>query len=246
MSEESKALTLVGSGALAAHNPQAFVDQASRIATALASVIKSRELSKRIGNKEHVYVEGWTTLAAMLGMTPREVSTLEAPPGVYVSTYELVNAEGRVIGRASAECGRDDEVDNFGNLTWADRPAYARRSMAQTRATSKVCRVALSWIMTLAGYAATPAEEMDGVTETQSQPQQKGPWDGSAMVKFGKFKGKKWADVPADYLVWILENMKPPAQDFAKLETQRRAKPENENQAADVVEAEVVEPALFP
>ena len=33
-------------------------------------------------------------------------------------------------------------------------------SMAQTRAVSKAFRLALSWVMTLAGYEPTPAEEM--------------------------------------------------------------------------------------
>ena len=32
--------------------------------------------------------------------------------------------------------------------------------MAETRATGKAMRVALSWVMALAGYEATPAEEM--------------------------------------------------------------------------------------
>ena len=32
--------------------------------------------------------------------------------------------------------------------------------MAQTRATGKACRLAFSWIMALAGYEPTPAEEM--------------------------------------------------------------------------------------
>lgn len=40
--------------------------------------------------------------------------------------------------------------------------------MAQTRAVSKVCRIALSWIMTLAGYEPTPAEEIgNSITETE-------------------------------------------------------------------------------
>jgi hypothetical protein len=35
--------------------------------------------------------------------------------------------------------------------------------MATTRATGKACRLAFSWVMVLAGYEATPSEEMDGV-----------------------------------------------------------------------------------
>ena len=43
--------------------------------------------------------------------------------------------------------------------TWAKRPDYARRSMAATRAVSKACRLAFSWVMVMAGYDATPREE---------------------------------------------------------------------------------------
>ena len=48
---------------------------------------------------------------------------------------------------------------------WAKGPDYARRSMAATRATSKACRLAFSWVMVLAGFQPTPAEEMIGIVE---------------------------------------------------------------------------------
>lgn len=49
--------------------------------------------------------------------------------------------------------------------------------MAQTRATSKACRLAFSWIMQLAGYAVTPAEEMTFAIDSQpdQKPQQTKP-----------------------------------------------------------------------
>jgi hypothetical protein len=43
---------------------------------------------------------------------------------------------------------------------WSHRDDYALRSMAQTRAVAKALRLCLGWIMSLAGYEATPAEEM--------------------------------------------------------------------------------------
>ena len=93
-------------------------------------------------------------------MTAREVCTVESE-GVYVATVELVRmSDGACISRASAECGSSDELDKYGKPIWSTRPRYARRSMAQTRATGKACRLAFSWIMSLAGYEPTPAEEM--------------------------------------------------------------------------------------
>ncbi len=70
---------------------------------------------------------------------------------------------GQVLTRASAECGHDNP--------WKQRPHYARRSMAQTRATGKACRLAFSWIMSLAGYSATPYEEVQDITPHNSNSQ---------------------------------------------------------------------------
>lgn len=44
-------------------------------------------------------------------------------------------------------------------------PLFQLRSMAQTRAQSKALRNALAWVVVLAGYRPTPAEEMDAVAE---------------------------------------------------------------------------------
>ena len=112
-----------------------------------------------IQGKKFVGVEGWTTLAVMLGCVAREVSTT-VHDGIYVAVVELVRMnDGACVGRASAECGEEKP--------WNTRPKYARRSMAQTRATGKACRLAFSWIMLLAGYEVTPAEEMTPIIEAE-------------------------------------------------------------------------------
>ena len=153
----------VSMGILSAATPGALVQGATVMAHALADIIRSQKLATRIQGREFVQVEGWTTLATMLGVVAREVATVEHPdePGIFISTVELVRmADGAIISRASAECGAPDELDRYGKPVWANRPRYARRSMAQTRATGKACRLAFSWIMRLAGYEPTPAEEM--------------------------------------------------------------------------------------
>lgn len=153
---------MVALGTLQAATPAALVEQASAMATALARVIDGQKLFTVIQGKRHVRVEGWTTLGTMLGVLPREVSVTEEW-GVYTATVELVRmSDGAVISRASAECGDADEVDRQGVPIWANRPRFARRSMALTRATGKACRLAFSWIMALAGYEACPSEEMEG------------------------------------------------------------------------------------
>lgn len=150
----------VSLGTLTAATPAALVAGASEMARTLAEVIRSQHLSTRIQGRDYVQVEGWTTLATMLGVTAREVTTTEND-GIYTAVVELVRlSDGAIVSRASAECGSPDELDRYGKPLWAKRARYARRSMAQTRATGKACRLAFSWVMRLAGYEPTPAEEM--------------------------------------------------------------------------------------
>ena len=77
-------------GTVRATSPADVIRQASGIAKALANVIEKRKLYTVIGGKQHVRVEGWTTLGAMLGVLPREVETMKLEDGGYESTVELV------------------------------------------------------------------------------------------------------------------------------------------------------------
>lgn len=140
--------------------PELVIERAASIATALGAVIEKQVLYKQIRNKKYVVVEGWSTLGAMLGVLPREEWSREQPDGSWEAYVNLVRtSDGQIVGGASAICGMD-ENDGSGALTWANRARYARRSMAITRATGKAYRLSFSWIMALAGYMPTPAEEM--------------------------------------------------------------------------------------
>lgn len=131
----------------------AVIAHGTKVADLLRNLINSRKLASNIGGREYVTVEGWNALGAMLGVTPREVGVREVD-GDYEADVELIRvSDGAVIGRATAIVGSDEK-------TWASRPRYARRSMAVTRATGKAFRLALSWIVKLAGFEVTLAEEM--------------------------------------------------------------------------------------
>ena len=139
-------------------HPREIVAQATEEANVLAGVIEKQKLFSMIQGKRFVKVEGWVTLATLRGCLPREVEVQELPEGRYVAIVELVRmSDGAVLTRASAECG------GAGDTIWMSRPSNARRSMAITRATGKAARVAFSWVMALAGFEVTPAEEMDHV-----------------------------------------------------------------------------------
>jgi len=157
-------------GTLWVASPEAVVARASSIASALAEIIEQRKLFNIISRRKYVRVEGWSTLGAMMGVLPREVEVAERENGDFEAVVELIRAsDGVVVGRGSAICGMDER-------TWANRERFARRSMAVTRATGKAFRLGFSWIVQLAGYEATPAEEMDGlvvdaeVTELPRKP----------------------------------------------------------------------------
>ena len=79
----------VALGTLQASSPAALVSGAAEMAHELATVIDKQKLFTVIQGKKFVGVEGWTTLAVMLGCVAREVSTTEHD-GIYVAVVELV------------------------------------------------------------------------------------------------------------------------------------------------------------
>jgi hypothetical protein len=74
--------------------------------------------------------------------------------------YEARTVAGLVVGTGEASCSRKES-------RWAQADDHAVKSMAQTRATSKALKAATGWLMVLAGYKATPAEEMPDQDEEE-------------------------------------------------------------------------------
>ena len=149
------AVTLFGTD-----DPDAVVAEAARHATVLAQVIDERKLFTAIQGKRHVHVDGWTLLGSMMGVFPVEEG--EAVPvevdGVkgFKATVKAMTRSGEVVGRATAYCMRDED-------RWRGAKLHALASMAQTRATSKALKGPLGFIVKLAGFEPTPAEEMSDV-----------------------------------------------------------------------------------
>lgn len=133
-------------------DPAEVLIRATEVADALQPVIERKKLFANIHGKKHITVEGWTTLGAMLGVTPVCLWTRQLDNG-WEARVEARTLDGRVIGAAEAQCTRAEPM-------WKSRDDYALRSMAQTRATSKALGSVLRFVVTLAGYAGTPAEEM--------------------------------------------------------------------------------------
>lgn len=147
-------------------DPDKAIGEASHYAKALAKVVNQQKLFTQIGQSKHIRVEGWQTLGAMTGVfaigegepEPVEINGVGGFKATVVATRN-----GEIIGRATAYCMRDEE-------RWSKQPTHAVASMAQTRATSKALKGPLGFIVKLAGYSSTPAEEMSGVTVADDIP----------------------------------------------------------------------------
>lgn len=134
--------------------PKEMVAFATEVADVLKDVIDKQKLFTNISGRKYVRVEGWVTLGTILGILPFEDTVIEHSDGTYEARIKLIRqSDGCVIGAGSAIVSSDEK-------TWGSRDRFARRSMCITRATGKAYRLAFSWIMSLAGYEPTPAEEM--------------------------------------------------------------------------------------
>ena len=71
--------------------------------------------------------------------------------------------DGREVGWGEGRCTR-------GERTWATRDDYALAGMAQTRGQSRALAAPLRFIVKLAGYASTPAEDLGGTGPAPSAP----------------------------------------------------------------------------
>jgi len=165
---DEKALIPVPLGAIEVQSPEGVVERATQIAQALAKVVRERNLALVIAGQEYVRYPGLALLGAMLGLGAREVESYKDSEGTWHATAEIIRlADGQVVGRASACCSPRER-------NWSGKPDHMLRSMALTRAAAKAYKLLIGWILPLAGYSPTPAEEMEGLEEngaSQAQPQ---------------------------------------------------------------------------
>lgn len=170
-------------------SPEGTVALASRMATALKDIVERQHLYAVIQGKKFPQVEAWMTIARMDNVVCREVphGITRHEDGSYEAEVELIRlSDGMVIGYGSALCG------SKGDKPWDSRAEPARRSMAVTRATSRAFRQQYSWIMALAGYEPTPAEEMPRddrggpVNDRESEPENDAGETLSLLGEFSK------------------------------------------------------------
>lgn len=159
--QHETALVAAPSTNLFAADPVESLEKSKQVATALTDVLRGGGMIANIQRKEYVNVEGWQTLGSMVGVSGVVTHTEKLDNG-FMATAEARTMDGRVIGRADAICTRDESQ-------WSKRDDYALLGMAQTRAISRALRGPLGFVVKLAGFEATSAEEVprDGFSDQQ-------------------------------------------------------------------------------
>lgn len=165
-------------------DPQIVLEEARKAANALMKVVAQKKKPVIMNGEWYLEFEDWQTVARFYGLTVKVKQTNFLDLGGvrgYEATAEVIrNTDGMVISAADAMCLNDEEK-------WSTRtkyeyvdgkrekvgevavPLFQLRSMAQTRACAKALRNVLAWVVVLAGYKPTPAEEMTG-SEFSSSP----------------------------------------------------------------------------
>jgi hypothetical protein len=99
-------------------------------------------------------VEGWQFAGGLLGMLPNVAEVKEISPNKWLAKVEIINQKTlEIVSTGFALCSKEE----MKKKTFDE---YAILSMAQTRAIGKAYRNTIGWIMKIAGYESTPAEEM--------------------------------------------------------------------------------------
>jgi hypothetical protein len=150
--------------------PQIVIDEARKAAAALTQIIESNPDKLVLNKKTYLFFEQWQMLARFYGVTtgaadqvPTKFVEYGEARGFEACAEAVLVSTGQVISRAEAMC-LDDE------WKWEGKPLFQLKSMAQTRACAKALRNVLAWVVVLAGYCPTPAEEIEGDRPSTSTP----------------------------------------------------------------------------
>lgn len=193
-------------------NAEAIVTNASGVAKLLTTILREQQLVANIQGREHVLVEGWTLLAGMMGHSVGTTNTrpieVDGKAG-FIAHAEVYDQHGNVVGSADGICTR-------GERSWSGRDDYALSGMAQTRAISRAARQRFGFIVRLAGYEATPAEEMgysvveDNGTSVESlvQMARDGVPVDRIKTEVAKHGAERAADLNKDQLQQVIDTLR--------------------------------------
>ncbi len=150
---------------LDALRPAERVALLTEISNVVKDVIEKQGWYKQIGPKKHIFIQGWTFIGGLGGCSAKTVST-EKIDGGYKAHAVVVRVDTGI------EVGAADQVCMSSESKWKGKDDYALTGMASTRACSRALSTVFRHVVELAGYSATPAEEM-----TYEQAPEQAPMD---------------------------------------------------------------------
>jgi hypothetical protein len=178
-------------------NPSTVIEEAAICAKALMGAVQKNEWAIYLGGKKpHLMFVAWAFLATMYRVTPRVVSgstRLVEIGGVigFEAEAEAFHIPSQsIISTGNAMCLNDEENwglrpkyegkgENRRKIGEVPVPLFQLRSMAQTRAKAHALKGPFSWIVAMAGYSPTTAENITGpapdaaANQRMRPPQQK-------------------------------------------------------------------------
>lgn len=154
-------------------DPEKEVEYAIKAAKALTTVIANKKRKVMIGGEQYIEFEDWQTIARFykcsVGIQWVKTVTDLRDKNRLLGFEARANVlrGGEIISSAEASCMKDEK-------NWADKPKFQLKSMAQTRSCAKALRNVFAWVVVMAGYKPTPAEEItidqDGFVRQPDQP----------------------------------------------------------------------------
>jgi len=129
------------------------------LAQDIKKFITENKLSTNVQGKEFPQAEAWQYAGNRLGIIPQagELINLSSQDEIkYQASILLIDINNgfKTVGKGFAICSNREQGKKY-------YQEFAIASMAQTRSIGKAYRIMLSFLMRLAGYEPTPAEEMD-------------------------------------------------------------------------------------
>ena len=167
--------------------PDIVLENARTAARALADVISKKKKPVIMNGEQYLEFDDWQTVGQFYGYTVKTgeaiLVEIDGVKGAKAQADLIDVKTGMYLGGAEAYCMRDEdhwntrpkyewqgEGNNRKRVKVGDEvvPWFQLASMAQTRAGSKALRNRLAWVVVLAGYRATPADEMTESTVSQA------------------------------------------------------------------------------
>lgn len=155
----------------------------AKMATIVKQHIIKNNLYVSIVGKNYVLVEGWQFAGGLMGLFPRIVKVENIGTMKWLAQAEIVNFKtDKVVATGFAICSKEENKK-------ASFDEYAILSMAQTRAIGKVYRNLIGWVIKMAGYESTPAEEMGSKAGINSQNAPEASRDVKNGIKVEELRG---------------------------------------------------------